>query len=249
MVFGKICSKLGKPIHMDMLTTRKERITYARCLVEVDMSEERVHSVILNLAEGGEHQQMIYYENLPKYCSHCKKVGHIKENCKVKQAVRMEVGGKYAGPDMGNQPTGADAGKGQGSQKEWVLKTNVSTKGNTAANEPEGCSSAEETAAAVQEVALNLRSNTDANEPEGCPPDGETAPQEAALNLESIPSHPSLGQPQPESNLETDNQITEHKPPPLVEPNSEIPPPDQIGKEIYIEQANQIASMELRSKL
>ena len=28
---------------------------------------------------------MIYYENLPRYCSHCRVVGHIKENCKKKQ--------------------------------------------------------------------------------------------------------------------------------------------------------------------
>ena len=69
MVFGEICSKLGRPIHMNMLTTRKERITYARCLVEVDMSKELVHSVMLHLPDGGEHEQMVYYENLPRYCS------------------------------------------------------------------------------------------------------------------------------------------------------------------------------------
>ena len=49
MVFGKICSKLGRPLHMDKLTTCKERITYARCLIGVDMDKELVHSVMLHL--------------------------------------------------------------------------------------------------------------------------------------------------------------------------------------------------------
>ena len=36
MVYGKIFSKLGRPIHMDKLTAQRERVTYARCLVETD---------------------------------------------------------------------------------------------------------------------------------------------------------------------------------------------------------------------
>ncbi|GFS40281.1 hypothetical protein Acr_00g0067560 [Actinidia rufa] len=82
--FGKeeISTFPAKPIHMDKLTTQKERVTYARCLVEIDMAKKLVHSVDLLLPEGGVHQQMIYYENLPKYCPLCKVVGHTKENCK-----------------------------------------------------------------------------------------------------------------------------------------------------------------------
>ena len=84
MVFGKICSKLDRPIHMDKLTTQRERVTFVRCLVEVDMEKELVHSTQLHTPEGVEHEQTIYYENLPKYCSHCRVVGHTKENCKSK---------------------------------------------------------------------------------------------------------------------------------------------------------------------
>ncbi|GFY99199.1 hypothetical protein Acr_13g0006000 [Actinidia rufa] len=35
----------SKPIYMDKLTTQKERITYARCLVEIDMAKEIKHTV------------------------------------------------------------------------------------------------------------------------------------------------------------------------------------------------------------
>ena len=84
IIFGKICSKLGKPIHMDKLTTQKERVTFARCLVEIDMAKELVHSFQLHMPEGGEHDQRIYYENLPRYCAHCRVVGYTKETCKGK---------------------------------------------------------------------------------------------------------------------------------------------------------------------
>ena len=62
---GKICSKFGRPIHMDKLTTQRERVTFARCLDKVDMAKELVHSVQLHTPEGVEHEQTIYYENLP----------------------------------------------------------------------------------------------------------------------------------------------------------------------------------------
>ena len=78
MIFGKIYSKLGRPIHMDKLTTQRERVTFARCLVEVDMTKELVYSVHLQMPERGEHDQRIYYENLPKYCPHYRVVGHTK---------------------------------------------------------------------------------------------------------------------------------------------------------------------------
>ncbi|GFZ21500.1 hypothetical protein Acr_29g0006620 [Actinidia rufa] len=40
IIFGMICSRLRRPIHMDRLTTSKERITYARCLAEVGHTKE-----------------------------------------------------------------------------------------------------------------------------------------------------------------------------------------------------------------
>ncbi|GFZ20851.1 hypothetical protein Acr_29g0000130 [Actinidia rufa] len=68
-VFGIICSKIGKPIHMDKMTTQKERITYARCLVEIDMAKEIKHTVKVNLnfPGGGIYEQPVFYENLPRY--------------------------------------------------------------------------------------------------------------------------------------------------------------------------------------
>lgn len=41
---GKITSKVGKPISTDKLTYTKERLSYARVLVEVDTAKELVQS-------------------------------------------------------------------------------------------------------------------------------------------------------------------------------------------------------------
>ncbi|GFS32296.1 hypothetical protein Acr_00g0021830 [Actinidia rufa] len=135
MVFGKICSKLGKPIHMDKLTTQKGRVTFARCLVEIDMTKELVHSIQLHTPEGIEHEQRIYYENLPRYCAHCRVVGHTKETCKGRSnppTKAIEQVAKDQGPrEAAGQITGAGT-KGGGlttmTQKEWVIKQSYPSK-------------------------------------------------------------------------------------------------------------------------
>ncbi|GFS36302.1 hypothetical protein Acr_00g0045220 [Actinidia rufa] len=83
IIIGKICSKLGRPLHMDKLTVQRERITYARCLVKVDMAKDLVHSMLLTLPDGEDYEQMVFYENPARFCPHCSIVGHTKASCKV----------------------------------------------------------------------------------------------------------------------------------------------------------------------
>ncbi|GFZ12804.1 hypothetical protein Acr_23g0011890 [Actinidia rufa] len=190
IIFGMICSRLGRPIRMDRLTTSKERITYARCLAEVDMAKELVYSVMLNLDDKGEHERRVYYENLLRYCPQCKKVGHTKENCKAKQAENRDKGGKTNATDSGKQPTTSDAG--EGTRGEWVIKQNTSIMAISASEEPVGCSVEKETA--IQELTHN---------PESTPVNLESMPILAQSLLE--PAHPQESYPIP------DNQMTEHR--------------------------------------
>ncbi|GFY96472.1 hypothetical protein Acr_11g0007780 [Actinidia rufa] len=141
-VFGIICSKIGKPIYMDKLTTQKERITYARCLVEIDMAKEIKHSVkvILNFPGGGIYEQPIFYENLPRFCSLCKNMGHTKEGCKANSnkcnAVKpsektIEKGIETEATVAGNneQPGTPGVGAQREIQMEWVTKKTREGKG------------------------------------------------------------------------------------------------------------------------
>ena len=63
---------------MDKLNAHKERVLYARCLVEVNMAYELVHAVMLKLPNGDAFEQAVFYENLPGFCPHCKVVGHAE---------------------------------------------------------------------------------------------------------------------------------------------------------------------------
>ncbi|KAI5677890.1 hypothetical protein M9H77_08840 [Catharanthus roseus] len=63
---GKICSKIGNPLCSDAMTGRKERIFYARVLVEVDMAKELVSKVTIKLPYGNRREQHVIYENFPK---------------------------------------------------------------------------------------------------------------------------------------------------------------------------------------
>ncbi|XP_057468132.1 uncharacterized protein LOC130757384 [Actinidia eriantha] len=125
VIFGKIYSKIGRPIHMDKMTTKKERVTYARCLVEVDMAKELTHSVMLHLPEGEEHEQRIYYESLPRYCPQCNVLGHTKESCKGKLATVSKAGTKPTETPAVATTSKAESGK-KGHQEWTVVQRNGS---------------------------------------------------------------------------------------------------------------------------
>ena len=232
MIFDKICSKLGRPLHMDKLTTQKERCTFARCLVEVDMAKELVHSVVLEVPEGGEHQQFIYYENLPRYCAQCREVGHIKENCKRKASSPSNANKPAENPiksaKQGSQAVVADVvegtGEGKKNQQQWKIKhpqtVNPGTEANSSSVPSENLTGTSESpeAGKVPTPTDHSPENLDIGPDDITVPILETAPVTA---------------PSPE--------ILENAPNPVTAPNTEQPqdqPLKQIGSEIYIRSGN-----------
>ncbi|XP_058782465.1 uncharacterized protein LOC131656921 [Vicia villosa] len=79
---SKITSAIGKPITTDECTARKLRISYARVLVEVDITKPMKESVTIKDHSGREWAQHIDYEWRPKYCQICLKIGH---DCEAKK--------------------------------------------------------------------------------------------------------------------------------------------------------------------
>lgn len=91
---GKITSKVGTPLYMDKLThTKKNELTYARVLVEVDASKELVRTIQIKLPIGKTREQTVIYEYEPKFCSGCKVIGHSSQGC---TANNQETGSKSA---------------------------------------------------------------------------------------------------------------------------------------------------------
>ncbi|KAL0361152.1 UNVERIFIED_CONTAM: hypothetical protein Sradi_3799700 [Sesamum radiatum] len=84
---GKIGSRLGTPIAMDLLTRTMERVSYARILVEVDASKPLVDHVEFVLPNGVTRNQLVVYEFTPKFCTDCNRFGHIKRVLQRQPAV------------------------------------------------------------------------------------------------------------------------------------------------------------------
>ncbi|XP_058759181.1 uncharacterized protein LOC131632453 [Vicia villosa] len=81
---GKIGSAVGKPMFTDECTANKLRISYARILVEIDVTKKQKESVTIKDCEGNKFNQPIEFEWEPKYCDTCQKVGHQCEKDKPK---------------------------------------------------------------------------------------------------------------------------------------------------------------------
>ncbi|KAL0324954.1 UNVERIFIED_CONTAM: hypothetical protein Sradi_5064700 [Sesamum radiatum] len=82
---GKIGSRLGMPISMDLLTMKMERVSYARILVEVDASKPLIDQVDFMLPNGVMRSQPVVYEFTPKFCQKCNRFGHLEGSCQDAQ--------------------------------------------------------------------------------------------------------------------------------------------------------------------
>jgi hypothetical protein len=88
---SKLASVLGQPIQCDKLTSTKERLSYARVLVEVDLLEDLRSSIDVVLPNGNPLCQKVIYETLPKFCKSCKVLGHSTGACSKNQAAPRPV--------------------------------------------------------------------------------------------------------------------------------------------------------------
>ncbi|GAB2215516.1 hypothetical protein Droror1_Dr00019903, partial [Drosera rotundifolia] len=70
--------RVGCPIYADRFTASKERVDYARVLVEVDTRKLLVEEVAWKDVSGVERKQEVVH---PKQCSKCSKWGHKTDSC------------------------------------------------------------------------------------------------------------------------------------------------------------------------
>ena len=92
---SKLASVLGKPIQCDKLTSTKERLSYARVLLEVDLLADLRSSINVTLPNGNPFIQRVIYETLPKFCKHYKVLGHSTRACSKgkEEAIIVEKAG------------------------------------------------------------------------------------------------------------------------------------------------------------
>lgn len=82
-MLGKIASCVGKPKYIDKMTASKERLAYARILVELNSGEKIIDSLQLKGPDGKLFTQKIVYEVKPYQCFKCFHFGHNARNCSV----------------------------------------------------------------------------------------------------------------------------------------------------------------------
>lgn len=78
----KIAGLVGNPLKADRATTWKERMTFARVLVEVALDQPYPQSVMFENEVGKIVEQRVQYEWKPTLCPECNNYGHEKQECR-----------------------------------------------------------------------------------------------------------------------------------------------------------------------
>ncbi|CAJ2641905.1 unnamed protein product [Trifolium pratense] len=76
---SKISSAIGNPLVTDECTAHKFRVSYARILVEMDITQKLPQDITIKDSEGNKLKQVVEYEWKPLFCDKCQKMGHICE--------------------------------------------------------------------------------------------------------------------------------------------------------------------------
>lgn len=77
-----IAGGIGEPLKIYGKTLRKELGTFARVLVDVDLTKSLVEEFLIQ-RQRFEFMVYVDYENLPDFCSNCSAVGHNVDRCRL----------------------------------------------------------------------------------------------------------------------------------------------------------------------
>lgn len=81
------------PLYADACTTQVDRISYAKVLVEMDVTKELPRSIKATDPNGREFIQKIAYDWVLEFCTKCIQVGH---KCRVDEQLGPKLKAKNA---------------------------------------------------------------------------------------------------------------------------------------------------------
>jgi hypothetical protein len=82
---SKIGSAIGNPLVTDECTAHKLRVSYARLLIEMDVTQALPPDITIKDSEGNKLKQLVEYEWKPLFCDKCQKLGHKCEQAPPKK--------------------------------------------------------------------------------------------------------------------------------------------------------------------
>ncbi|XP_026384019.1 uncharacterized protein LOC113279544 [Papaver somniferum] len=83
--------EIGRPIHVDATTLKKEIGYYASILVEIDLANVIPNKVVFE-SKYCNFEQETRVSKFPKFCSQCKIVGHLVTECRVARKEHQQRG-------------------------------------------------------------------------------------------------------------------------------------------------------------
>lgn len=82
-IISKAASVIGNPLYMDEATAKGERLSCARCFIEIKVSDKLPKTVKLALSKEEFLEIPVDFEWVPPICSKCKSFGHIDSQCPI----------------------------------------------------------------------------------------------------------------------------------------------------------------------
>ena len=112
----KIVSSFGKFLQMDQATLNKERLMFARLLIEVRMDQKFLDMIQFKNENGVIVEQKVFYAWKPIKCVNCNGYGHMKDDClrKYKQKKVWVAKNKGEGHGTRTQVAGVEAAAERG---------------------------------------------------------------------------------------------------------------------------------------
>lgn len=77
-------SNVGKYLKVDNATLKRERLQFARVMVEVDVSATLLDEIVFENEKGEDTYVSVKYDWKPSFCMLCKMFGHDDQQCKKK---------------------------------------------------------------------------------------------------------------------------------------------------------------------
>ncbi|XP_062104389.1 uncharacterized protein LOC133815585 [Humulus lupulus] len=114
-VMRKILHLIGHMVKQDLATRNRERLEYARVLIEISIGQELPEQVIFDNEYGDPVAVGIYYEWRPILCPNCKKMGHTLDKCRKSTKPEQKWLPK-------EQEAGGVIGAKKNSQGVWVAR-------------------------------------------------------------------------------------------------------------------------------
>lgn len=86
----KIVGQFGKPIRVDAYTKKRNRLSYPRILIKVQLDQSFDEKIRFEDELGNIITVCVVYEWKPSVCRHCKGIGHQTGNCRKKMPQKQQ---------------------------------------------------------------------------------------------------------------------------------------------------------------